>query len=642
MNPVWHLFKKDFHRLRLPLAVFSLLMVGKIIFYAVIAGLFAAPDIEWLRRMQQGPEMLLRFFAEPIIAYVLVGWLVFEDSPVEQDAHWLTRPISGAQLYAAKVLGAGLWFVLWPLGLNLAWWIAGGVGEPDIVVSARELVGSNAVLVTLGLACAALTGGFPRYILWSLVGTGVFAIAQLGFTLLPGGAALGPVRLVAFGLGAGAAALGIAAHQYVTRRHRRSLVFAACAFPVVGLLAVAASFLPGVGPGARQLILPVPGSAGATLELTGPAQYWRMGPRHYVELPLRIGNVPEKSVVTWLNVAGDWSFAGKKVWTSRAQFNRPSLFQEATRRQLGFAARPEPDGHVVANLPFSYPMAERAASEPAALMLRADIELGRGEILAELPLDGAASASGSRAYTLSHAFKGPLRENQRRNPPGNPGPEKNAVSVVLTERSAKGLRANSSSRMVATHFALVNRRTGEFFLPDGPRSGPEAVSILNQTKVACWRLTFLTGLPAVNSAELSLVVMRFDRGETIRRELKIEAIPFEKPEASAVAADPLPATTAGIQPAEPKATMPSPGQLAAYAGNYELRSDFVLTISLEDGRLMALAPGQAKLPLEAQTETRFFVPAENAYVEFVRDNRGAVTHLVVHKDGEAHPGVRKP
>lgn len=543
MSVVWHLVKKDFHRLRLPLAVFSLLVLGKIIFYAVISGLFVAPDIEWLRRMQEVPVMLLRTLGEPVFAYVLAGWLVFEDSPVEQDAHWITRPISGAQLYGAKLLGAGLWFVLWPLALNLAWWVACGVSTADILLSAGELIGFHAVLVALGLGCAVLTGGFPRYILWSLVGTVVFAIAQLGFTLLPGGTASSLARLVAFGLSAGATALAIAAHQYVTRRHRRSLVFAAGAVLLAASIGVAAGFLPGVAPvpGARPLGPALPDTAGITLELTDPAQYWRQGSLHFAEVSLRIGRVPDKAAIAWLTVTGDWSFAGTKVWTSRAQFNRPSLWQEATRRQLGLPAPPHPDGHVTASVPFSRPLAERAVSEPAALALRADIELARGEILVELPLAGGGSVHDRGAYTLSHLFNGPLQQNRRRgNAAGNPGPEKNAVSVVLTERSAKGLKANVSGRMGATHFALVNRRTGEFFLPDGTRGGPEAVTVLNQTKVVCWRLAFLTGNTRRDAGELSLVIMRFDRGERVQRELKVEAVAFEKPAADAPAEPPPP------------------------------------------------------------------------------------------------------
>jgi len=89
---LWHLIKKDLHRLRLPLALFSLLIFGKIIFYAAIGGLFQAPDLAWLNRLQNVPELLLRALAEPLAVYFLAGWLVFEDSPVEKEPTGLPGP----------------------------------------------------------------------------------------------------------------------------------------------------------------------------------------------------------------------------------------------------------------------------------------------------------------------------------------------------------------------------------------------------------------------------------------------------------------------------------------------------------------------------------------------------------------------
>ena len=68
-----------------------------------------------------------------------------------------------------------------------------------------------------------------------------------------------------------------------------------------------------------------------------------------------------------------------------------------------------------------------------------------------------------------------------------------------------------------------------------------------------------------------------------------------------------------------------PKLLAEYAGTYQLTPDFLIKVTLEDGHLMAQATKQSKLPLFASSETRFFLKAVPAEVEFFRN---PVTHMV--------------
>src|SRR5260221_717099 len=81
MNLTWHLVKKDVRQLRLAVALLAVLTLAKFVFYAFVGGRFGPPNLEWLNRLQSGPEVLLSVFAEPFIAYFLVGALVFQDSP---------------------------------------------------------------------------------------------------------------------------------------------------------------------------------------------------------------------------------------------------------------------------------------------------------------------------------------------------------------------------------------------------------------------------------------------------------------------------------------------------------------------------------------------------------------------------------
>lgn len=71
----------------------------------------------------------------------------------------------------------------------------------------------------------------------------------------------------------------------------------------------------------------------------------------------------------------------------------------------------------------------------------------------------------------------------------------------------------------------------------------------------------------------------------------------------------------------------------SYAGDYEIAPNFVLTISSENGKLMAQASGQAKNELFPTAETEFFLKAVDAQVTFVKDEQGKVSQLILHQNG---------
>jgi hypothetical protein len=81
--------------------------------------------------------------------------------------------------------------------------------------------------------------------------------------------------------------------------------------------------------------------------------------------------------------------------------------------------------------------------------------------------------------------------------------------------------------------------------------------------------------------------------------------------------------------------------LAQYVGNYELAPNFVLAVTLENGQLMSQATGQAKVPVYAETETKFFLKVVEASIEFQKDASGAVTGLVLQQSGMTVPAPKK-
>ena len=85
----------------------------------------------------------------------------------------------------------------------------------------------------------------------------------------------------------------------------------------------------------------------------------------------------------------------------------------------------------------------------------------------------------------------------------------------------------------------------------------------------------------------------------------------------------------------------APKMLARYVGVYELSPAVTMTITLADGRLMTQLSRQPTFPLFAESETSFFLKVVDAQVEFVTDEKGVVTHAILHQGGRAQKAVRK-
>jgi serine-type D-Ala-D-Ala carboxypeptidase/endopeptidase len=83
--------------------------------------------------------------------------------------------------------------------------------------------------------------------------------------------------------------------------------------------------------------------------------------------------------------------------------------------------------------------------------------------------------------------------------------------------------------------------------------------------------------------------------------------------------------------AERKEITVSPTILAQYPGTYELQPGFDLVVTLEDGKLMSQATGQGKVEVFPETETKYFLKVTDAQIEFFKDGKGVVTHLVLHQ-----------
>ncbi len=81
--------------------------------------------------------------------------------------------------------------------------------------------------------------------------------------------------------------------------------------------------------------------------------------------------------------------------------------------------------------------------------------------------------------------------------------------------------------------------------------------------------------------------------------------------------------------------------LDSYVGNYEIVPSFVIAITKEGDRLMLQATGQPKFQLFAESDAKFFLKVVDAKITFEKDDKGEVTHLVLHQNGANQKAKRK-
>jgi Domain of unknown function (DUF3471) len=87
-------------------------------------------------------------------------------------------------------------------------------------------------------------------------------------------------------------------------------------------------------------------------------------------------------------------------------------------------------------------------------------------------------------------------------------------------------------------------------------------------------------------------------------------------------------------PRERLAIKVDPKLFDAYVGQYEVDSNFILTISREGDRLMAAPTSRPQAELFPESETKYFFKVIDAQITFVKDESGNVTHLILHQGGD--------
>lgn len=242
MKLVWHIVKKDFRRLWGPLALWTLLLIAK-------------GEVGVRALASDGGEERVFYFSlcentlvvlGVIVNLLLVAALVQEDALVGTGMFWVTRPISGGRLLAAKLLGAALMFGVLPVVAAVRWWLVCGYGLPEMEQATVGIADGQIVTVGSALVLAALTKNISQFLAW-VVG---LSVGVVGWIAWLGPNFPWPQREVSWGVSETREVLMVAlvviggavviTHQFVTRRLVRTRLLAEV---VVGLIAVA-SMLP--------------------------------------------------------------------------------------------------------------------------------------------------------------------------------------------------------------------------------------------------------------------------------------------------------------------------------------------------------------------------------------------------------------
>jgi CubicO group peptidase (beta-lactamase class C family) len=84
-----------------------------------------------------------------------------------------------------------------------------------------------------------------------------------------------------------------------------------------------------------------------------------------------------------------------------------------------------------------------------------------------------------------------------------------------------------------------------------------------------------------------------------------------------------------------------PKILATYVGTYEIRPNFDLAVTVQDGHLVTQPTGRGSYSMLAESETKFSPIAFDAEIEFVKDAQGNVSYLMLRQNGHETKALRK-
>jgi len=80
--------------------------------------------------------------------------------------------------------------------------------------------------------------------------------------------------------------------------------------------------------------------------------------------------------------------------------------------------------------------------------------------------------------------------------------------------------------------------------------------------------------------------------------------------------------------------------LQTYVGEYEITSEMRFVVTREVDSIFVQAPGQDKLEMFGETETKFFLKVNDAQFEFLKDDTGQVIKVIVNQGGRTIEAIK--
>ncbi len=415
MSLTWHIIQKDFRRLLWPLGLWLLLPLAQLALLHRTAG-------QAVQSTAAFESMTYLFNTWSVLTwmggFILAAWLVMEDTLAGTQAFWQTRPIKGTRLLAAKAMGAILMFGILPVLVMVPVWSVGGFSARELGLAALELSLKQAIFSVVAFAVACVTETSSQFMV-RLVGTVVLVPLGLGYcadifggpmAYLGDGLAESRYRLVVgiFSL----IPVAMVAHQYVTRRTRRS--YALLVAGIALMFAVRFGWQWDLSPMFRRF--PEENAAlNPTVRFTQQPATIEQRPKKNPALHLSgtVSGAPAGSYISLVSGRG-WCGVGAgrrpgAKFTATAGAGRPP---ELAVRQAAGLRRPaseevpwkaegsEPDG-----------LLAQAREDPTQFHVELQAYLMRGQVVGELPLrEGATLQSGASHTRVVRVerFKGRL------------------------------------------------------------------------------------------------------------------------------------------------------------------------------------------------------------------------------------------
>jgi hypothetical protein len=202
MRLAWHVVRKDARRLCLALVLWAVLITVQ---HAAEWWLQHLPAddkirIQWMR------WFTTMLFVLPVgIGYVLAAGIMMEDPAAGSTAFWKSRPISGARMLGAKVLGCAVLLIGLPALVGLPWQLGGLERDTTPVVSFVGSIRWHALAVAAGIVVASFSATAGKFLAWT-VGLQVVSLSAAAILLeknspalsaIKAAAAMAPVRISA-------------------------------------------------------------------------------------------------------------------------------------------------------------------------------------------------------------------------------------------------------------------------------------------------------------------------------------------------------------------------------------------------------------------------------------------------------------